>query len=214
MYFTTQQAANKIYNELMKISLNRPLPNFDSPTYIYIDKSKLEHNLDTVTQLINTCTNTSDTEFNKLATKLLRVAGTFLFDYFRRDTPYLDHLTYHQKFWLDMDSIKNVGEFFYSKYVSGRDCYLVLIETDLSDMLQIPVQELSDCPPEDKWAVLPICLFNRGDTIKIKQFTDENYTRFNYNPSQLISTIKFSVVNNQISGTVDNSKWTDAAWNL
>lgn len=191
----------------------KPISSGSSIVYL-IKKDVVKDALDSIQFLCNICTTTSNPEFNKLAHKLLATVGTLLFYYYNRKDPYMDRYTYLYKFYLDIKSLENVATFFYHKFVLDIDCYLVMIETDLKDSLVFPMKESGRNNPKDTFAWMPICIFNRGDLLKIKRDTDDQYQCFNYSPSQLISTVKFSILDNKISGTVDNSKWTDSAWNL
>lgn len=121
---------------------------------------------------------------------------------------------YETKFMLDIESFYRVGDFFKNKFVDGVDCYLVLMECDAREMLQIPIWDSLTRSYHDAYMIMPLRMFRRGELVKVKQANDNEYTSFNYNPSSLISTIKFSVSNNKIIGQIDNTKWEDAAWNL
>ena len=206
MMTTPIEESLKINEELHNIYVNVRGTAIDESNY-YIDNIVVEEAMDTLESLNDECTHTYDEEFNKLAEKLIKTAGTFLLYYYQRTSPFIDKLTYQNKFRLDRQSIGNIADFFLNKYVLNEDCYLVWIESDINDMLQFPFKKGSDA-----LAIPHICLFNRGECIKIKHISDNKYTSFNYNPSELISTVKFTRTNGEIKAEIDNSVWTDEAW--
>ncbi len=214
----TTDAANKIKSELFNIYIHisektrNPISNGNTFAYA-INKNIITDALNRIQNLCNICETTPNTEFNKLVHKLLGYVFVLLFYYYNRNTPYIDRYTFKYKFSLDLQSIYNVSLFFEDKFSNKRDCYLVEIESDIRDGLIFPMPDLSS-NPVDTFALNSLCLFYRGDQIKIKHVSDSQYSCFDYSPSSLISTVKFYKTDTKITATVDNSMWTDSAWNL
>lgn len=212
---TVNEAANKIYQGLYNICFNMPQYDYYSNSGKYlINQRIIEQSLDSLQNLLDTCEKTNDSAFNKLVRKVLGTLGSMLFCYYQGGTRYIDYLTYETKFMLDIESFYRVGDFFKNKFIDGEDCYLVLMESDAREMLQIPIWDNLTENYRDAYMIMPLRMFRRGELVKVKQANDNKYTSFNFNPSNFISTIKFSVSNNKIVGRVDNTKWEDAAWNL
>ena len=214
-------AANKIRDELFNIWYNisektsNPIPN--GKTFIFlIDKNIIKNSLDRIQNLCNVCETTPNTEFNKLVHKLLGYVFVLLFYYYNRNSPYIDRYTFNYKFTLDLESIYNVSRFFEDKFIKRKDCYLVEIASDIREGLVFPMPYYlhNSTATFDTFAANSLWLFNRGDLIKIKYFSDDQYSYFSYSPSSLISTLRFHKVDNKITNTVDNRMWTDSAWNL
>lgn len=137
-----------------------------------------------------------------------------LYCYYDGGTRFISRAMYETKFLLDQESIYQVADFFKTKYLLNEDCFLVLLENESNEVLQIPIWDKLTNKYNDAYMVLPLRLFMRGENVRVKRINDDKYKSFKYSPSQLISSIKFSISGDNIVGQVDNSKWEDAAWNL
>lgn len=211
---TVKEAANRLHEGLFNICFNIPQYDYYSNTGKYlINQSVFEQSLDSLQSLSDTCERTSDPSFNKLSHNVLGTLFAMLYYYYQGGTRYIDYAMYETKVLLDKESIYLASDFFRRKFVENEDCYLVLMESDERDMLQIPIWSDLTKSYHDSFMVMPLRLFRRGEQVKVKRMDDSEYTSFNYNPSNLISTIKFSVSNNKIVGQIDNSMWEDSAWN-
>ena len=212
---TVNEASNKIYQGLYNICFNIPQYDYYSNSGKYLLNQRVfEQSLDSLQNLVDTCEKTNDLSFNKFVHKVLGTLGSMLFYYYQGGTRYIDYSMYETKLMLDIESFYRVADFFKNKFIDGVDCYLVMMESDVKEMLQIPIWDSLTRNYHDAYMIMPLCMFRRGELVKVKQANDSEYTSFNYNPSNLISTIKFSVSNNKIVGQVDNAKWEDSAWNL
>ena len=212
---TTKEASDKIYQGLYNICFNMPQYDYYSNSGKYLLNQRIfEKSLDYLQNLADTCEKTNDSSFNKLVHKVLGTLASMLFYYYQGGTRYIDHLLYETKFMLDIESFYRAADFFKNRYIDDVDCYLVMMESDAREMLQIPIWDSLTRNYHDAYMVMPLRMFRRGELVKVKRVNDSEYTSFNYNPSHLISTIKFSVSNNKIIGQIDNSKWEDSAWNL
>ena len=124
----------------------------------------------------------------------------------------MDRTMYFTKFLTDLRSLCQSAEFLKQKYLYGVDCYMVLMENKAVEVLQIPKQVATST--QDELMFMPFRMFKRNEPIRVKRAEDRQYTCLRYDPSELLSTLLFTVENGNITCRGDNSKWEDSAWGL
>lgn len=201
----------ELYNLCFKVP---PYDYYNDTGKYLLEQSFFEYALNIIQRLADNCTKTPNIEFNKIAHKMLGAIGAIIYTYYKKGTCFIDRAFYETKLLLDISSIYHVADFFDWKYNRDIDCYLIMLECDSADILQFPLWDSLTKKYIDTYMVTPICLFKRGEIIKVKRISDKEYKGFSYNPSQLISSLIFTVSNNSITAKVDNTKWSDSAWNL
>ena len=212
---TVKESSECIYRVLYNICFGMPQYDYYSnPGNYLLNQTVFEQALDSLQNLCETCSNTADEEFNKLVRKTIGAVGSMLYCYYDGGTRFISRAMYETKFLLDQESIYQVADFFKTKYLLNEDCFLVLLENESNEVLQIPIWDKLTNKYNDAYMVFPLRLFMRGENVRVKRINDDKYKSFKYSPAQLISSIKFSISGDNIVGQVDNSKWEDAAWNL
>lgn len=210
---TVENAVKNASEVLYNISFSMP-PYEEERTgrYYLLEQRVFASALDKLQNLDDTCTKTTNIEFNKVLHKVLGTNGAFMGYYYKDGTRFMDRTMYFTKFLTDLSSLCQSAEFLKQKYLYGVDCYMVLMENKAVEVLQIPKQVATST--QDELMFMPFRMFKRNEPIRVKRVEDWQYTCLRYDPSELLSTLLFTVENGNITCRGDNSKWEDSAWGL